>query len=290
MSEFAAPRAAPRSAAGNRPTPRSRGASAMERVIGALVLVAAALALAAGAALILPSFLRITRYEIEGISTMTREEVLSAALVHEREFLFSIEPARVRAALEADPRVARAEVSRLFPNGLHISVTERKPVAALLVEADGIQRLAYLDAAGVAFALAYPGGASSLVGVYPSPEGLPVLSGIRIENFRAGARLPAELAPILASLGRIESDEPALLAAFSEIRVARSRFGETELLLYPLRHRVPVRVGSTLSARDLRAIILVLDVMGSRGLGASVSEIDFRTGTVVYRGKEGQSD
>jgi len=273
----------------------SRRRGALERILGALVLVAAAAALAAGAALFLPSLFRITRYEIVGASAMTREEVLSAALVHEREYLFSIEPARVREALEADPRVARAEATRLFPNGLRIAVTERKPVAAVLVEAAGGQRLAYLDAEGVAFALAYPDAAAGSAAAgsataYPSPEGLPVLSGIRIENFRVGARLPAQLTAILAALGRIESAEPALLAAFSEIRIARSRFGETELLLYPLRQRVRVRASSSLSVQDLRSIILVLDVLRSGGLGASVSEIDFRTGTVVYRGKEGQSD
>lgn len=290
MSEFAAPRAAMRASdrAAYRRSSRRRGA--LERILGALVLVAAAAALAAGAALFLPSLFRITRYEIVGASAMTREEVLSAALVHEREYLFSIEPARVREALEADPRVARAEATRLFPNGLRIAVTERKPVAAVLVEAAGGQRLAYLDAEGVAFALAYPDAAAGSATAYPSPEGLPVLSGIRIENFRVGARLPAQLTAILAALGRIESAEPALLAAFSEIRIARSRFGETELLLYPLRQRVRVRASSSLSVQDLRSIILVLDVLRSGGLGASVSEIDFRTGTVVYRGKEGQSD
>jgi hypothetical protein len=221
---------------------------------------------------------------------MTRDELLSAALIRGQERFFSIDVASVRAALEADPRIARAEVRRLFPNGLRIAVSERSPVAAILVEADGGQRLAYLDAQGVAFALAYSGaGGANPVGGYPAPEGLPVLSGVRIEGFRVGTRLPAQLTAILASLGEIESGEPELLAAFSEIRVAHSRFGETELLLYPLRHRVPVRVGSALSAQDLRSIILVLDVLGSRGLGDSVSEIDFRTGTVVYRGKEGQS-
>jgi len=34
-------------------------------------------------------------------------------------------------------------------------------------------------------------------------------------------------------------------------------------------------------------MILVLDVLGTRGMAAEVREIDFRTGTVVYRSKEG---
>jgi len=261
--------------------PRIRG----ERLFATLAIAAAALVLAAVAILALPSLLRITRIEVRGAAAMTRNEVLEAALVREGASYFETDAARVRAALEADPRVDRASVARRFPNGLAIAIEERRPVATVLVEADGLQSPAYLDAKGVAFALA--GGAEC---AYRAPGTLPVLSGIRIENFRPGARLPAELVAPLAALGQLGERESALLAAFSEIKVWRSRYGEVELLLYPMRHRVPVRTGPTLSAQDLRSILLVLDVMGSKGMDTAVSELDFRTGTVVYRGKEGHPD
>ena len=285
MSEFAVPRA--------------RGASRRgpaERALLGLALAALAAAFAAGAVLALPSLFRITRYDIRGARAMSREEILSAALLRGGEPFFSLDPERVRAALEAEPRIAGAEVRRRFPNGLAIELRERVPVATLLVESGGAQLPAYLDAEGVAFALAYgPGAASSPAsrgpgGCYAPPETLPLLSGLRVEGFRPGIRLPAELSASLAALGRIAAAEPALLAAFSEIKLSRSRYGETELLLYPLRGRAPVRIGAVPSAGDLRAAILVLDVLGSGDGGRTVSEIDFRTGTVVYRGKEGQVD
>jgi hypothetical protein len=125
-----------------------------------------------------------------------------------------------------------------------------------------------------------------------SPEessAVPVLSGLRFEGFRLGMRLPPLVASLVASLGAIQASEPALLSAISEIRMVKASGGEPELLIYPLNQRIPVRAGASLDAPTLRSIILVLDVLGTRGIAASVQEIDFRTGTVVYRSKEGQS-
>jgi hypothetical protein len=246
-------------------------------------LIAAVVALVAAAALLLPSALKITHYDIVGLRSMSRDELLSAALIHDNEYFFSIDPARVRSNLLANPKIADAEVRRVFPGGLRIVVRERKAVATALVDIDSAERFVLIDDSGMAFALTDPSAA---------PEGLerlPIISGIRFENFRPGTRLPDDLRPFFASLGEIERSDGVLLTAFSEIRIVKPRFGETELVLYPLQYRIPVRAAAVLNASTLRSIILVLDVLGSRGLGSSVAEIDFRTGTVVYRSKEGQS-
>jgi cell division protein FtsQ len=250
-----------------------------ERGLVVLLVAAALLALVGAAVLLVPPLLRVTRYEVSGNASLTREELLSAALIHEREYFFSIDTARVKASIEAEPRVARAEVTKLFPNGLRIAVTERKAVAAALVSIEGRAAAVCLDAEGVAYAVATPEEAASV----------PVLSGIRFEGFRVGTRLPPVVAALVASLGEIQASEPALLSAISEIRVVKASGGEPELLLYPLNQHIPVRAGASLDAPTLRSIILVLDVLGTRGIAASVQEIDFRTGTVVYRSKEGQS-
>ncbi len=220
---------------------------------------------------------------------MTRDEVLSSALIHEKEYFFALDAVRVKAALLADPRVASAAVSKLFPNGLKIVVRERKAVASALASIDGRPTAVCIDSEGVAFAEAGTEAAA-----------VPVLSGLRFEGFRLGTRLPTALSALLTSLGDIQASEPALLSAISEIRVVSAAATTvaaptvaattvaTELLVYPLNQRIPVRVGASLDAATLRSIILVLDVLGTRGIAASVQEIDFRTGTVVYRTKEGQ--
>ncbi|HUW39603.1 MAG TPA: FtsQ-type POTRA domain-containing protein [Rectinemataceae bacterium] len=270
---------APRGRNAHRPVARDPAV----RGIVLLLLVAAVVALVAAAALLLPSALRITHYEVAGTATMSRSEVLSAALIHDKEYFFTTDPRRVRANLLADPRIADAQVRRIFPDGLRIVVRERQAVATALAELDGEERLVLIDGTGMAFAAADPSA------VPASVDNLPLVSGLRFEGFRPGTRLPDELTPFFSSLGEIERGDGALLSAFSEIRLVKPRFGETELVLYPVQYRIPVRAAAVLNASTLRSIILVLDVLGSRNLGASVAEIDFRTGTVVYRSKEGQS-
>ncbi len=273
MSDYAA--RSPSQAGG---AARSRGARLPERAFIVLIVAAAVLALTAGAAFLLPPALRMTRYEISGNTSMTRAELLSAALIHDKEYFFSLDPARVRAAIVADPRVASAAVSKRFPNALRIVVKERRAVAVALVPIEGRSTAVCLDAEGVAFAEAGDAAAAAV----------PVISGLRFEGFRLGMRLPKELVELLSSLGTIGESEPALLTAFSEIRVLKAASGEAELLLYPLNQRIPVRAGPRLDAPTLRSIILVLDVLGARGIAGSVEEVDFRTGTVVFKTKEGQ--
>jgi hypothetical protein len=289
MSDYAALGTPPRDSGASRKARElrgSQGARGAERVLLVLLVVSALLALVVSAVLILPSVLRVTRYEVSGNASLSREELLSAALIHDKEYFFSIDSSRVKAALEAEPRIARAEVSKLFPNGIRISVHERKAVAAALATVEGRATAVCIDEDGVAYAEATSDEAASV----------PVLSGIRFEGFRPGTKLPPVVAKLLASLGDIRSSEPALLSAISEIRIVAagssggaSAGGEPELLIYPLYHRIPVRAGASLDAPTLRSIILVLDVLGTRGIADSVQEIDFRSGRVVYRSKEGQS-
>ncbi|HET7838924.1 MAG TPA: FtsQ-type POTRA domain-containing protein, partial [Rectinemataceae bacterium] len=249
---------------------RSRGSSLSERILVVLIAAASVAALATAVLILAPSLLRISRYEITGALSMKREEVLSAALIHGSEYFLAVDPERIRANLLADPRILDAQVHRRFPNALAISVRERVPVVAVLAELGGRSTAISIDAQGVAFALADPAGLGSL----------PVLSGLRFEDFRLGTRLPESLTPILSALGEIELHDAALLSAFSEIRIVKPSYGEPELLLYPIQHRIPVRAGAALNAQSLRSMILVLDVLGSRPFAGLVEEIDFRTGTV----------
>jgi hypothetical protein len=259
----------------------------IERVLVALLVAMAVLAAVAAALLLLPPALRVTRYEVSGNASLTRDEVLAAALIHEKEYYFALDAGRVAAAVMAEPRVASAKAEKVFPNCLRIAVTERRPVASVLVSANGRARAACVDAEGVAYAFASAAESSAM----------PVLSGLRFEGFRFGTRLPSSVSSLLATLGRIGEEEPAILASISEIRIVApygaaqgAASAAPELLIYPLNERIPVRANASLDAPTLRSILLVLDVLGTRGIAASVSEIDFRTGTVVYRGKEGRPE
>ncbi len=245
------------------------------RVLMALILGFVPLA-AASLLLVFPA-MRISRFEIAGDTSLGREELLRWAAIHDTEYLATVDCERIAANLEAHPQVSAAEVSRLFPNGLRLTVTDRTAVAAVLATVDG--RLVPVGVDRDGFAFRALSGASDV----------PVLSGIRFEGFRFGVRMPDSLLPVLRSLEALGEANPALLSAFSEIRLVRRPYGELELLLYPLQYRVPVRTSTVLNEALLRSIILVLDVVEKQGLAPTISELDFRTGTVVYRVKEGIS-
>jgi len=245
------------------------------RVLMALILGLVPLA-AVSTLLVFPA-MRISRFEITGDTSLGREELLRWAAIHHTEYLATVDCERIAANLEAHPQVAAAEVSRLFPNGLRLAITDRAAVAAVLATVDGRLVPVGVDRDGFAF--------RALSG----PSDVPVLSGIRFEGFRFGVRLPDSLLPVLRSLETLRKANPALLSAFSEIRLVRRSYGELELLLYPLQYRVPVRTPTVLNEALLRSIILVLDVVEKQGLAPTISELDFRTGTVVYRVKEGIS-
>ena len=260
-----------------------------ERGLGILLASLGLALLLAAAFIVLPPTLRVRRLDIRGNTTMSEAEVREAALIHETEYLFSANTLSMEKALLQCPEVAGATVERVFPDTLRISIKERVPVALVLVESDGRTVPVYLDATGVAFAFAL--GKAPIAGGTAKTlrSDLPLITGFKFQDFRLGTALPRDFVPILASLAQLEASSPALLGAFSEIKVVKPSYGEPELLLYPLHYRVPVRTGPALNEATLRSIILVLDVLGSRGLSNTLSEIDFRTGTVVYRIKEGQS-
>ncbi len=295
----------------NRPRGRASARGRAERALGVLLGTVAAALVVASAFVFVPPLLRVSRYDISGATSLSEAEILEAALLHGSEYFFALDPARVRAALLASPRIAVARVERRFPNALSIAIAERIPVAAVLVERSGRLEPVLIDAEGVAFAYAadYEAGVKARTAAPARDEGgrdghedlqaaqtalarlaqLPIVSGLRFEGSVLGTRLPPSLAPFLTALARLEAAEPALLAVFSEIRIVKPAYGEPELLLYPLHHRIPVRTSAALNEETLRSIILVLDVLASRGLAEGVGEIDFRRGTIVYRGKGGQS-
>lgn len=273
------------------------------RGIGILVASLGAAILAAAAFLLIPSGLKVSRYDVAGTVGMSREDVLSAALVHGNEYFFALDTGRMERSLLAEPRIAAAKVERVFPNRVKIAVTERVPAALILVESESGLVPVCLDAQSYAFAYAgdyasrlADGAAGGAAGGEGFDADLPVISGLRFEGFRLGARLPLECRASIASIAEIQAKSPVLLKAFSEIKIVKPRFGEPELVLYPVHLRLPVRTGPVLNESTLRSIILVLDILGSRGIESAglrangLEEIDFRSGTIVYRAKGGQSD
>jgi cell division protein FtsQ len=184
-------------------------------------------------------------------------------------------------ALAAHPRVSSVSVTKRFPNSVVASVAERAPVAVVYAKAPSGRVEAHcVDGDGVVFAPASE---------YAEAEGLPVLSGLEIRGLRYGLRLEGPFSGLLSSLAELRASNPALVAAISELRLVSREGSPAELLVYPARYRVPVRMRPVLNASLLKSMMLVLDVVEGQGLSASIRELDMRTDTFVYRTKEAVS-
>jgi cell division protein FtsQ len=132
---------------------------------------------------------------VEGTSRLTPHEVLSAAAVREGTSLVRLDPGAVARRVERLTAVAGASVTRRWPHGLVIRVTERRPAG--VVVSNGTVEL--LDKTGVAFA-SVPKAPSGLVTVdvtapVPGPGEPAARAAMRVL-----AELPAFVQPHVASI------------------------------------------------------------------------------------------
>ncbi len=117
---------------------------------------------------------------------------------------------------------------------------------------------------------------------------------------RLGSALPRAYAPLLADLRALRESEPALAALLSEVRVAEiggvgsavdgrapPATGESDLVLYLTTAAVPVRTRGPVDAGLVKYTLMVVDLLSKQGLLSDIQELDFRSGQVVYRMKEG---
>jgi cell division septal protein FtsQ len=60
---------------------------------------------------------------------LQRDQILTATGIEEGMNIFKVDTKKARAALDALPQVERAEIQRILPNRVDISITERRPIA-----------------------------------------------------------------------------------------------------------------------------------------------------------------
>ena len=257
-----------------KPSALARALARAARILLVLLILGAA---GYAAWVYVPPYIRIKELLVSGNHTVSEADILAAAAIPASENIISVNLRALERRLESEPRVASAHATRIFPSSLAIGVVERRPVACILVQTDSGVKPVLADEEGCVYA--YSG---------EETGDMLVVSGIQFADFVPGQRLPSELFPFFARLGKLGSVVPDLLSVFSEIRILRLAAGDIELLLYPVHVPIPVRTQAVLDEKTLRSVILVLDILKERHQAGSVEEVDFRTGTVVYRTKEGQ--
>ncbi|MBN2051581.1 MAG: FtsQ-type POTRA domain-containing protein [Spirochaetales bacterium] len=207
---------------------------------------------------------------------VTEEEVLRAAGIESRLFYYDVNTEEIAQRLMSLPFVQRAEVQRIFPDSLSVSLIQREAVAVLLLEDGGETLPALVDREGVVYRI----GGEEI-------HDLPLVSGIRFEAPRLGMRLPEVLKQFLEDLERIKQTSPVLLTLISEFKFIKKDGDRYEVMIYPEHYRLPVRIGDRLDERSLNYIMMVLDVVLRQGMTTELREIDFRGGDVAFRTREG---
>ncbi|HWR11436.1 MAG TPA: FtsQ-type POTRA domain-containing protein [Rectinemataceae bacterium] len=239
------------------------------------------IAMGVGLYLSVPEVTRVNKVSVNGMFNTTEKEITDALLLSPDINLVNADVPAMEARILANPKIASVKVRRAFPDQLIVNLVERKAVACVLVNEEIGTKSIAVDEEGVAFAY---------MDSIAAAARLPVLSGIRFERFVPGQRLPEFLRPLLGDIAEIAKGSPSPLEAFSEIKVEKISDSEAELLLFPTGRSVPIRMPARLTSKNLGSALLVLDILASRQGAEKIEEIDFRTGTIVYRTKEAQAD
>lgn len=173
--------------------------------------------------------------------------------------------------LSLNAAIESVEVEKRFPDKVLVTIHERVPVAASLVNIDGKTVPVQIDKNGVLF---------SVNKDIPSTD-IPLVTGLAFESLTEGTRLHPKLRPIMEQIEVIQQKNPGYFSVISEIRVMPKDYGDYELMLYPIHTTTRVRTDRTLTEESLQYIMVVLDVMEK--LNLNVEEIDLRYGSISYK-------
>ena len=208
---------------------------------------------------------------------LTDDQIVQVAGIGSGAYYFSVDPGVVKARLEAYPLIKSATVKKIFPSSVAITLSERLPFAVSLVDSPSGSIPIAFDEEGVVIQ----------VGNSVASYDMPVVSGVAIPQIQLGMRLPPELVAFLGQLSRIKSSDAKLFSLISEFKFVKTAGSDFDVVLYPSAYKIKVRIGPTIDERQLKYIMMMLDVVSKQGMTDKLDELDFRTGQVVYKLKEG---
>jgi cell division protein FtsQ len=254
----------------SRTAPAGTGKGLRRLIIAAAVVIAAELIWLFAVSPCMP----LESVEISAFSGIDRSTVLSLAGIESKSSWFTVDAGEAERRLESHHRVESARVLKRFPDRVKIFLVPRTPAAMCFAPLNERTVPVYFDHGGMIIGV---GGEEAFGGV-------PILSGLLIDNPVPGMHLPALFGPLLENIEKVHSEAPELLEAVSEIRVNRKPFDGFDLVMYPVHNPVKVRLGPDINEDTLRYALLMIDVFESQN--ADIEEIDFRTATASYVLKE----
>ena len=209
--------------------------------------------------------------QLETDTDITTEQVIQLGNIPVGELFHRINEEEIHNNLITLPNIKMAEVRRIFPNTLSVTLIGRKPLGILMVDYDGVRLPALIDEDGVVYRIGY--------GI--RTWDLPVIQGIAFDKFELGARVHESYLMMLKDIHHLLDADSQLLRAFSEFYVDEVYKGVYEWILMPVHIPVQVRASPGLNKEKGLYILKILDVLKQRGIDG-ITEIDFRAGDVVY--------
>ena len=206
-----------------------------------------------------------------GLQMYSPEEMCRILNANTNQTWSSFDSAQAAAVLADCPWIESVSVEKKFPDSVAISVKERVPVAATLLNLNGKTVPVQIDESGVLF--------SAKAGA--SISHLPLISGLPVENFKDGMGLPSIYKNFIGQLAKIQRLPQKYLATISEIHLNAKEYGGFDLILYPVHSHTRVLMDRTFSEDSLQYMVVVLDVVNS--IGSNIYEIDLRYGSVSFR-------
>jgi cell division protein FtsQ len=226
---------------------------------------------------IYPSFvIRHIDLNIDGNSILTEAQIMAIAGLEDNDYYFSINTEEIeRRIIEDFAWIKSVEVKKEFPDTLMINIVERKPLVISHALFEGKSVAVSFDEEGVVFQ----------IGPAITEWNIPVISGFQF-NPVPGIKLPDELQFFLDDLYILKEQHRALYDQISEIKIISINEVKYELVVFLVSYRVRLKIGEHISSKVIKYALMVLDVMEKEGLLDRVSELDLRTGEVVYKIEE----
>ncbi|MDR2149947.1 MAG: FtsQ-type POTRA domain-containing protein [Spirochaetaceae bacterium] len=218
---------------------------------------------------VITPFMPFSQREITGMPQIDKEAVFLNAGITAKSSFMNVNTTQMEIALRKVYHFESITVHKSFPSTLTIMIKSAQAVAMAFVQLDGKTSPVYFDKNGVVVHIGKD-----------ITQSVPLISGTVFNEPSLGEYfIPPEFATFLSDLEQVQKSAPDLLLALSEIRIDPRTYGY-DLVIYPIRYPVRVRIRENLDREILRYMLLLIDVAATSG--SNIAEIDFRSGTASY--------
>ncbi len=209
---------------------------------------------------------------ISGNKNMSPEEVAMKLIPMNSRNWFTFDVDVAAGILSSESCIKNVEIEKHFPDKILVNINERTPVALTYVNANGKCIPMQIDETGVLF--------SNKKNAVVAQSGLPIISGIPVDNMTGGMRIPSKYKTLIEQISQIQNLPQKYFSAVSEICVIPKDSGNYELVLIPSSGHIKVLTDRALNEEALKYMMVVLDVV--KQLKPDAKTVDMRYGSVSY--------